>query len=218
MPVMTDPIADPETTLRKLCELVLVKKDGHPWKDCSGRASLLLKVHDDAVHRNDDNPITFAELLTPENITTYCDGTTLRGRAGDDHQATVGVGSQGPLADLFARITKHIDPSVDVSALEELKTQAEGRCNQKNTEANKDIVCYETIAKKVGDSLASADMTEMTRAEISKLVYAATQTFIAPTREKTLIYLRAAKANGFKVEEEHTREMLDALTPGVSSH
>eukprot|EP01046_Picozoa_sp_COSAG06_P124230 COSAG06_NODE_72304_length_172_cov_152.958904_1_plen_30_part_01 len=30
MPVMTDPIADPETTLRKLCELVLVKKDGHP--------------------------------------------------------------------------------------------------------------------------------------------------------------------------------------------
>eukprot|EP01046_Picozoa_sp_COSAG06_P054446 COSAG06_NODE_9699_length_1840_cov_178.944859_2_plen_483_part_01 len=58
----------------------------------------------------------------------------------------------------------------------------------------------------------------MTRAEISKLVYAATQTFIAPTREKTLIYLRAAKANGFKVEEEHTREMLDALKSDHPTH
>jgi hypothetical protein len=217
---LTDTIADPETTLRNLSELVLVNiKTGRPWKDCSSRATLLVKAHDDAVRRNDDIPITFAELLlTPKNITTYCDGITLRGRAGDNHQAPVGVGSQGPLADLFIRITKHIDPSVDVSALEELKTQAEGQCKQKNTEANKAIVCYQTIAKKIGDPLASADMTKMNRAEISKLVYASIQTFIAPTREKTLIYLRAAKANGFKVEEEHTREMLDALKSDHPTH
>jgi hypothetical protein len=79
MPALTDTITDPETTLRNLCDLVLVKKNGRPWKDCSSRATLLLKVHDDAVRRNDDNPITFAEMLTPANITTYCDGATLRG-------------------------------------------------------------------------------------------------------------------------------------------
>ena len=75
MPVMTDTITDltdtitdPETTLRNLCELVLVKKNGRPWKDCCSRATLLVKAHDDAVRRNDGNPITFAELLIPPGL------------------------------------------------------------------------------------------------------------------------------------------------------
>ena len=76
--------------------------------------------------------MSLAELLTAETIAAYCDGATARPRdvgdraiAADSHCQTVGIGSISNIAKLSIKILQHIDPAVDVSALEVLVAHAE---------------------------------------------------------------------------------------------
>ena len=136
----------------------------------------------------------------------------------DNHCQTVGSGSIPNLAKLSIRILHHIDPAVDVSALEVLVAQAEAAGSERARVRNAttpSFTVFHDAAAKHGPALLEADVTLH---EATVLMYLLLQIVVAPTRERMLLYARACDTWDFDPRFAHSAAILDAMKADHPTH
>ena len=213
--------------LQDLVDVVCVKPDGTPWtpQGVHNLRRSLSKMLTDAVSHN-GGPVTYAQFLTAETITTYCDGTTPRPRdvgdraiAADNHCQTIGAASIPNIAKVSIRILHHIDKTADTSALEALIAQAEAAASERarvRNAATPSFSVFHDAAAKHGPELLECTCKDLST--LSVLTYLLLQVVVAPTRERMLLYARACDDEDFEPDVDHGTAVLDTMKADHPTH
>ena len=200
-----------------VCDLVdasAVNANGTRWNATSSIPQLQIsasKLLAETVRRNDDQPVTLGTVLCADALAAYTDGNTVNTRATDGYQQAVTIASLPPLADIVIRMLRHIDPDAETSNIETLKAHAQAENADRTAAANADIPLYSTIHTQTAKHAMHLFAANTNLTDVSKLTCLAMQVGVCPGRERMLLYTRACDSDSFNPEEDHSREVMEAL-------
>ena len=190
--------------VRDLADVVAVKPDGTRWKARSIKqlqlscAGLLTK----AIEDSDGAEVTLRALLTADAV-----------------KAAVNTASVPPLAKHVRRMLLKLDAGADTGALDTLIAYAEASNKERAQVANGNTPSYSLFhdaALQLAQCLDTDGDVPLTT--LSKCVYMLLLTAVCPGRERMFLYLRAADSDCFNADEDHTRDVLEALRAEHPKH
>ena len=190
--------------VRDLADVVAVKPDGTRWKACSIKqlqlscAGLLTS----AIEYYEGADVTLRDILDANLI-----------------QAVVNTASVPPLAKHVRRMLLHLDADADTGALDTLIAHADASNKERAQVANGNTPSYSLFhdaALQLAQCLDTDGDVPLTT--LSKTVYMLLLTAVCPGRERMFLYLRAADSGSFNADEDHTRDVLEALCAEHPKH
>lgn len=160
-----------------------------------------------------DGPITLARLLSAGTIAAYCDGTTVRDRGTDSS-----FGSAVGLAELCVQIARHIDPAADTRALDGMIAHADAASAERAAASNAAAPPFSAFLAAANAAWSAVMRADATLESVSIGTFTLLQVAVAPTRERMLLYTRAADEAAFDVAAAHSVDALAALKAAHPAH